>query len=325
MKWLLELLGMPAPDTNEDAELTHAVERVVDGIDPRLRLLPGYQSRLMPSLKIALAHIDKMVEQIPGPLELSRETYVSNPEVKAFFVSAEELSAFLQRNSEPGCCSHSDPGVADNGIWALLCANKEERTLLGMDLSGNEIRREVKQTAINFYDHKLMAPATSEDSVRCGIKKCIFDGLITHCLQHVLSLKNQRQELEDQRRILHARLRARQSQGNGLSHLMASARSQETDIESIQEDLLLTEAQLHQLPASDKVLESYLQEIQEIFQRPDHFIEMNVACFRLNHMGIRVDGDTGLPASTVCFSELEIAQVLRRVVTLVHFQPPMPG
>ncbi len=166
---------------------------------------------------------------------------------------------------------------------------------------------------------KSWRPPTDEEALRCGIKKCIFDGLITYALQRILELKAQRRELEDQRRILHARLRARQAVGNGLSHLIATATDAEQQIEDIEGDLRIAEGKLRQLPASEQVLDAYLGEIQQVMSQPERFIQMNEVCLRLNNMGIIADTDASHAVNTVCFSELEIAEVLKRVVTVVHF------
>jgi len=317
MKWLLDLLGIAA--TRPGDELEEAVEHVVEGIDPRLRLVPGYRRKLLPSLQKAIAHIDQTVDRIPGPLELNRKAYIDVPEVKAFFASADEVDNLVLDNSEIASLLRCGQVPHAQEAWALLCVTKEEKRIIGMDLAGNDIRRGVAQTAVNFYDHKIMAPSTDEETLRCGIKKCIFDGLITYALQRILELKAQRRELEDQRRILHARLRARQAVGNGLSHLIATATDAEQQIEDIEGDLRITEGKLRQLPASEQVLDTYLGEIQQVMSQPERFIQMNEVCLRLNNMGIIADTDASHAVNTVCFSELEIAEVLKRVVTVVHF------
>lgn len=316
MKWLLELLGVNATQSSD--ELAEAVEHVIEGTEPRLRLVPAYRRKLLPALQKALTHIDETVDRFPGPLELSRRAYIEAPEVKAFFATPDELDEVLRHSGEISSLLHTPHETPVQEAWALLCTEKEEKHVLGLELAGNDVRREVAQTAVNFHDHKILAPATTEEEVRCGIKKCIFDGLITYALQHIVGLKSQRRELEDQRRILHARLRARQAAGNGLTSLIASASSPAQPIEEIESHLRSTEDRLRQLPANEHVLETYLEEIQRIFNRPEDFIQMNVSCFRLNHMGIKVDANSPDSADTVCFSELEIAQVLKRVVTLVH-------
>ena len=301
------------------AAVEEAVEKVVDGIDPRLRLVPGYKRKLRGEVAAALAHIGNLVDQVPGPVDVSRRAFVSDPHVRAFFATPDELQGTF------GCSSELQSFFADlqnseeDECCALMCADKEEKSVLGHELTGDTVRRDVMQTAINFLDHKVLSPAASDKDVRDGIKDCIFDGLITHALRHIYGIKVHRQDLEDQRRILQSRLRARQAQGNGLSALLAEADEEDEQSEDIQAQLAEAERKLDRLPGSEQVLSFYLDEVRKIFGRPEDFIRLNVACFRLNDMGIIVEGDTAQTANTLCFSELEIADVMKRVVTVVRY------
>ncbi len=317
MKWISELLGInEAHSAGPDEQ---ALERVIEGTEPKLRLVAGYKKKLLPAVRVALAHIDATVEQIPGPLAVSRKTFSSDPRVNAFFASADEIGEVFGRSEELrnffAEIRHGDARES----WALLCTNKQEKSVLGSELMGDDVRRDVLQTAINFYDHKVLSPAACEDDVRTGIKQCIFDGLITYALQHILELKSQRQDLEDQHRVLHARLRARQARGGGLSALMAAAKEEVDSGEGLEEALSDAQQRLQALPARQNLLAHYLDEISTILTHPEEFIHMNVACFRLTDMGIKVDGDSQQSTNTVCFSELEVAKVLRRVVVLVRY------
>ena len=324
MKWLLDLLGINVTQSRD--ELAEAIEHVVEGIEPRLRLVPGYQRKLLPALKKALNHIDQTVERIHGPLVLDRKNYIHVPEVNALFASADELDSMFLNSGDISNFLCQPRAVQLDEAWALLCVCKKEKAILGMELDGDKVRRDVPQTTVNFYDHKLMAPAADVDTVRSGIKKCIFDALITHGLQHIVRLKSQRRELEDQYRILHARLRARQAAGNGLSSLLASAdAASQPPLEDVADELQEMEAKLQQLPPSQAVLDVYLDEIRQIFDSPEAFIQVEEPCYRLNQMGVKVENNSLASAYTVCFSELQIAKVLRRVVALVQFRRECPA
>lgn len=325
MKWLLDLLGIKLTQSRD--EMAEAIEHVVEGIEPRLRLVPGYQRKLRPALEKALQHIDQTVDSIHGPWVLDRKHYNKVPEVHALFASPNEIDSMFLNNEDVSKFLCQPREIQIDDAWALLCVCKKEKNILGMELDGDKVRREVAQTTVNFYDHKLMAPATDADTARCGIKKCIFDALITHGLQHIVRLKSQRRELENQYRILHARLRARQAAGNGLSHLLASVDidSQTPLAAEVADELHETEVALQQLPPGQEVLNAYLEEIRQIFDSPEAFIQVEEPCYRLNEMGVKVADSSAEPAYTVCFSELQIAKVLKRVVLLVQFRRECPA
>ena len=74
--------------TAQRALLEEAVEGVVDGIEPKMRLVRGYQKKLQPAVATARAYIDALVERIPGPLFITPKAFVKDPYVNAFFATA---------------------------------------------------------------------------------------------------------------------------------------------------------------------------------------------------------------------------------------------
>lgn len=325
MKLLSKLLGIPDIRTASKAEqfsrasIQDAIESVVEGTDPRIRLASGYKRKLQDAVTTSLAYIDDLVDSIPGPLEVNRKTFVAEPQVNAFFATPEELRSIFSQSQELREF-FADNGNRDVGEgYALLCMNKQDKTVLGTELNGDMLQREVTQTTVNFSEHKILSPAASEEEVRQGVKKCIFDGLITHALQHVLDLKSQKRDLEDQRRILHARLRARQAAGNGLSTLLGAVRVHEVGDEKIEAQLAEAEQRLKYMPASLDAPRDYLNEVKNILDHPRNFIRLKLISFRLTRMGIKVGADSSQQANTVHLAELEITNVLKRVVAIVRY------
>jgi hypothetical protein len=321
MRRILEKLGIMGRSSGElsNAKTREAVEHLVESTEPRIRLVPGYRKKLQPLVAAALSHIDTLVEQIPGPLDMSRAAFVNDPYVKAYFVSPDDLQQIFNDSGELKEFFDDLNHGETEGAYALLCANRNEKTVLGVTLNGNDVRRDVLQTMISFHGHKILSPAVSEKEVRRGIKQCIFDGLITYALRHILDLKYLRRDLEDNRRILQSRLRARRASGGGLSALLAGDEGQDADRDDIEDQLSRTEETLKKMPESQDLLSFYLQEIMEILASPEDFIQLNVACFRLTDMGVKVGTDVQETANTVCFSELEVTHVLKRVVTVVRY------
>ncbi len=322
MRWLLDLLSFKNGSRHDLVDATEqAIERVIDGTEPRLRLVPGYKNKLRKDVAGALAFIDQTVEQIPGPLDMQRNNYVHNPEVAAYFSTPDEITRVFSTSPELKSFFESTHHIEADTAYAMMCVQREEKQIMGMEVAGagDHIRRDVLQTAVNFHDHKILSAAESEEQVRAAIKQCIFDGLITYALNHLSRLKIERKELEDERRILQSRLRARQARGNGLSKLLVQAYHDNLEqISQLEAHLSEAEHKLELLPGHHELFESYLEEVRTIFSNPEDFIHMHLACFRLNDMGIKLDDEAASSGNTLCFSELEIAGVLKRVVTLVR-------
>ena len=307
------------PDLERRARIEDAVEHVVDGTEPRLRLVPRYRKKLHQVAAISLDYVNDLVEKIPGTLDVNPAAFVRDPQVNAFFATPEDLRCVFSRSPELQAffddINHSD---LDQG-YALLCTTEHEKILLGTELAGDMLRRDAMQTAVYFSAHKVMSPAASETDVRRGLKQCIFDALITHALRHIANLKSQRRGLEDQRRMLLTRLRARQAQGNGLTKLLATAYPENAPGEDIERQLAETEKKLGKMPVSLDVLGSYLDEIKKILAEPECFIRLRWMSFNLTGMGIKVNNGSSQTAHAVQFAEIEIANVLKHVVAIVRY------
>ena len=133
-----------------------AVERVIDGIDVKLRLVPGYQQKLQQDVAASLEYISSLVDRIPGPISVSRKSFVSDPEVRAYFATPDVLQNTFSCGTELTTFFDQPENSSAETCCALLCAEKEEKKMMGTVLEGDMIKREVMQTAINFHDYKIL-------------------------------------------------------------------------------------------------------------------------------------------------------------------------
>lgn len=300
-------------------KVDEAVERVIDGIDARLRLVPSYQQKLHAAVSTALDHIDRLVDRVPGPVDMSRRAFTSSPTVRSYFASPDALQDIFINSAELQDYYSNINNCESDTCYALMCTNKQEKSLVGSGLVNDVVRHDLLQTSVNFFDHKVLSPAASAEEVRQGVKQCIFDGLITHALLHIAGIKARRRDLQDQQRILYSQLRTRQARGNGLSAMLAESYQNHVNSDDIEQQYQQTGQQLEQMLDKQDVLTFYLEEIRKILARPEEFIRLKESCFQLNDMGIKVEGSAPQTSSTVCFSEIEIANVMKRVVTVVSY------
>lgn len=295
-----------------------AIENVVDGTEPGIRLVRGYKKKLHNAVSTSLAYIDELVETLPVPVETSSRTYISDPQVNAYFASVEELRSVFASSQELVDFFNDVNNRDLQEAYALLCMDENEKQVMGMELDGDLLRREVLQTTINFSGHKFVSPAASEADIRQSLKQCIFDGLVTHALQSIVSLKVQKNELRDQRRILNAKLRNRLSQGTGLTALLASVQAAQAELGDIEQQLAEAEEQLSNLPVNRNAPLGYLEEVKRILLHPEEFITLTITPLKLNRMSIKVsDGSSGA-YSNICLAEIQVAQVLKHVIAIVR-------
>lgn len=319
VKNLLFLSGMRRQSTPQAFDVDEYIERIIDGIDTKLRLVPGYRKKLKTVVSRSLAHIDKLVDLIPGPIDVSRQTFTKDPNVRAYFATPDTLQETFDHGAELRSYFADTTNREVAECCAMLCANKEERRVLGMEVEGEMVRYDVLQTAINFSDYKVLSPAATDEEVRKGIKLCIFDGMITYALQHIAHLKVRHRDLRNEHRVLHAKLRARQAKGNGLSTMLAEASEMLENSLELQEQFAEVENKLNSLLGKKDIYAFYLDEVRKIFDEPEKFINLNVSSLLLTDMRISVDEKSGQRANKVSFSEIEIVNVMKRVVTIIHF------
>ena len=95
---LFDFIGLTSSDAESPAKtripanvLNQAIECVVDGIEPKMRYFPGYKKILNNSVTTSLAYISNLVDTIPDPILISRKTFITDPQLKAYFVDIEDI------------------------------------------------------------------------------------------------------------------------------------------------------------------------------------------------------------------------------------------
>jgi len=195
-------------DLKTRAMLDRALEKVIDGTDNRIRLVPNYKRKLFKSILVALQYADNLVQQIPHTIDLDSKHYTDDPYIRALFPTIDSLRNVCHQSSElrdffSDIQHHDTP----EGM-VLLCMQKHEETVFGMELKGEHVVKDICQQRITFDDHHLYSPAEDEDEARLGLKCCIFEGLVNNALANISRLRKRRLELETQQQMLNGRLRS---------------------------------------------------------------------------------------------------------------------
>src|SRR5512139_261811 len=143
-----------------------AIERAVDGTDSRLRAFPGYRRLLRDPVVHAIDHVVALVDSIHAALPAGADGYRNDFRLAALFASGEEMLQVFSRDRALSQYLAGPDGRGAEHVTALLLARREERTILGMDLAGDQVRRDVAQVAVNFSGHHLLEPRTAEAECR---------------------------------------------------------------------------------------------------------------------------------------------------------------
>ena len=278
-----------------------AIDRTVDGTDPRLRALSGYRKQLRAPVVHAADHVIALVDSLPAPLAVSRSTYSDDPRLRALFASADRMLEVFGHDNVLDEFRNRAGGAGP--VTALLLAERVEKQVLGMELAGDIVRRDVAQVAVNFRGHRLVDPAASEDETRRLLKRRAFDHLLSLALARIVEVQGERAELKRQRGLLKRKLDTLQKGGWGFEDCQGA----NPDVATLQAELGDIEGQLAALHADENTLQTYLELTADLLMDAERQLWAEVIDLRLDRMNIRRDTQ-GPSAEHVQFQELHNAR-----------------
>jgi hypothetical protein len=263
-----------------------AIERAVDGTDSRLRLLPGYRKRLRESVIHAIDHVVALVDAIPAPLVASRDDFNVDPRLAALFVSAEHMLDLLGRDRTMiGFLKEASVGT--ERLIALLLAERVEKNVLGMELAGEQVRRDVAQLTVSFRNYRLVDVADSEAETRRLLKRRAFDHLLSLALARIAELREERTDLARQRDVLRHKLLTLER--NGWS--FEAGEGETADPASLQSELADIETQLEDLGTDASVLNTHLDIVADQLAQAEKLLQLETVHMRLDSMNVQRDAN----------------------------------
>lgn len=239
-----------------------AIERAIDGLDPRIRIIGNYKKRLRESIVHAIDHVVHLVDGLEPAIEASRSQYTANPYLSTFFPSANELQQFFSNDRGLRTYLDSLNGHMPEYVTGLLMMERTESRVLGIEINGDILRRDVPQDTVSFHRRRLIETYGEEEETRRFLKRRGFDHLITLALHDVIGHKQQRQELEQQYTVLNRKLKTFQSAGCSFDVVN---QGDVTDHTSLEHDLNEIERQLNSFPARTETLNTSLDTLIDVF------------------------------------------------------------
>lgn len=257
-----------------------AVERAVDGTDPWLRAVSGYKRKLRPAILQAIDYVVTLVDSIPPPVALDTAGYEGNPQVRAVFISRDEMNSIVAGSKSLADFRKSDGDV--QATYALMLMEKQERGVLGAGLSGDIVIHDVPQVTVSFESHRLIDPCSTEAELRRKLKIRAFDHLLSLALKRITIIKTERGTIENYRALLESKLTLLNRAGWGFGE-----GAQETGAELAKTEKLLEEieAQLKVIGSDDQMLAKYLDILIEVLSDPAAYFWTRQETLIVDRMG----------------------------------------
>lgn len=293
-----------------------AIERAVDGTDSRLRLLSGYRKRLRKPIVQAIDHVVALVDSGAAPLPAGRREHATEPRLAALFASAEDMLNIFGRDAALGDFLATPDGSGASRVTALLLAERMERNILGMDLVGERVRRDVPQVTVSFTGHRLLDPTGSEAETLRQLKRRAFDHLLSLALMRIAEVRVERADLARQRDLLRRKLRA--LEGGGWSFEPPEA--EHPDPAALEVELDAITAQLEALGVDDQVLRAHLEIVAEVLNDAERQLWAEDITLYLDSMNIQRD-ERDPSARRIVLRELHNARGRRAVTLTISLAP----
>jgi hypothetical protein len=308
------------PGTVEPELVQIATEAIVEAVDPRLRVVSGYQRKIQPGVIRTIAHLRELAKDLPQrPLELSRGAWGTNQELGAFFATAADVPAALGRSAQLRAYFESPINAGATEAYALLGMLKTEREVFAPALVDGALRHDVAQTTVSFSTHTLVAPAPDIMACRRAVGVLIFQRLAALALERITALGERATELEQRKALLGARLRLLNLRRDGLEQV-AGAADESAEMASLERELKATGDEFAETRTRLATLDTRLEHVNAILNAPAEYVSITRVDLRVNKMGFKLAAGSSEPAVDLKLSELAIGSGLKAVIALVRCQ-----
>ena len=287
-----------------------AIERAVEGTDPWIRAVSGYKKKLRPSVLHAIDHVVALVDGTGPALALDGDSYDNSALLRTFFISRAALKKVLQTDSSLAEL-RAKKGRGHKDATALLVMQKRERMILGAELSGDIVMRDVPQVTVSFEAHRLLDLNEREDDTRYQLKRRAYDHLLEIALGRIAAVKAKRGRLEKHRALLQSKLSLLQRGGWGFD-----ASGEAMDAAGVETSLKELDAQLLLIGKDDKMLDLYLEVVAGVLSHAEEHLWVGKETLVVDRMGIKHKQPAG-GAAELTVDVMGDAEGRRRVVSLV--------
>ena len=280
----------PAPPP--DPSLLRALDRVAELVDPLLRAAGDFEKRLHGPVQHALGYCDELVAALPGPIDINRHAFASNPLVHALFATADDIDQMLGRSqairdflAEP-CSWQSDH------FYAMFAARRQEKKQLGMAQQGDVIRNDVPQTVLYFSGQTLIEPNCQLENTLHGLRCKALESLLQTFHSHVKVLRHEREGLRSDVSVERAHLTVLRGSSDGQAYQVSTRHLAELD------------SQLR-TTAESLMPEHLLLALADYLARPESALHLTPVSITVDRLGIVHDAPNGDAAvNTLSFPEL---------------------
>jgi len=313
------LFGGKKTDTDADRQLiADMIELVVEEVEPRVRFHARYKQKLENCVRASIAHLRSIGSQPLEPILLSRKSWNDDPRLNAFFAKADDVTACMGRSRELRAFFENPSNAEVQEAYALLGMKKAEHATFGTQLEGDSVRHDVAQTAVNFSEHRLVAPSATLAATRLEIGRRMIQRLAQIALARIVAIDMKATELQEHKAYLGARMRLLNLARDGMEGLVKDPSTIAQEVKQIESELKVTVDGYIEAKSSLATLDGYIKHIDDVFAHSEQHLTLTQVLLRLNRMGIKVDAAAGGAVNELSLAELSIGDNFRGAIAIVR-------
>lgn len=294
-----------------------AIERIVTQANPALRGLGGYKRKLYPVVERLLAYSEELVAQVPGPITVDPDSWSSDPLVNALFGNVERIRQVVSGPAVRGWVT-ANPVPRGDDLYALLAVMPVERTQLGMELLGDQVQRDVKQTTLSFTDHELHAVGESMPDARRVLAGQLIDLIVSIAIADIVAQEERIAALEQAVRMLKLKRKVVNPRAGAVDLSLSSSGQHLAELERLQARIDETERDLADASRGLGDIEQYLHRLVSLLDHPERHLGLTRMHLWLDRMNIVRDRADPV-ASEIQLVRGQRANQLGRVAEFIRF------
>ena len=310
--------GQPEHPDEDQALVAELTDMIVDTVEPKVRADRRYRQKLEPCVRTTVAWLRQIGRMPLQPLLLTRAQWGSDPNLRAFFASADDIPAFLGRSKPLRAFFEEPANIGVDEAFALVGMRCEEKTVLAPKYEDGMLRHDVAQTTIDFTGHRLVEPAASEAQVRLEVGRRIVLRLAQVALGRILEIDRQGLQKEQRKAWLGTRLRFLKLAQDGMEGIVEDPSTIAQQIAGVQRELDQAVKDFIEVKGSLATLEGYLRQIEDVFAHPQQHVLLTRRDLRLDHMNVKAEASNDSGHETLSLAELRVGDKLQAVIALVR-------
>jgi len=272
--------------------VSEALERVNALVDPMLKSASGFEHKLAAPLEYALGYCDGLAAALPGPVDLNRQAFSTDPLVHALFATAEDIDQMLGRSQAVRDYLAEPCSWDSEYFYAMFAARRQQKRQLGVAVEGQVVHTDVPQLVVYFSDQTLIEPSCTLEITQERLRARALDSLLTSFHDHVESLRSERDGMRADLSVQRAHLTVLRGKTEGKEYAVRTRHIAELD------------ARLRST-AESLMPEHLLQTLADFLHAPEPSLNLSPVSITLDRLGIVSQGEVdNANVHTINFPEL---------------------